>query len=73
MVFPSDFLLYTFEGARNQSSIKIETIDIPEDILVIFDVVQHTQHKEKDIKLDATIVRCKTFADVQRVLGALQF
>jgi len=58
---------------KNQSSIKIKTINIPEDIQVIFDVVQRTQHKEKDIKLDATVVRCKTFADVQRVFGALQF
>jgi len=58
---------------KNQSSIKIETINIPEDIQVVFDVVQRTQHKEKDIKLDATVVKCKTFADVQRVFGALQF
>lgn len=56
---------------KNQSSIKIETINIPEDIQVIFDVVQRTQHKEKDIKLDATVVKCKTFADVQRVFGTL--
>lgn len=56
---------------KNQSSINIETINIPEDIQVIFDVVQRTQHKEKDIKLDATVVKCKTFADVQRVFGTL--
>ena len=56
---------------KNPSSIKIETINIPEDIQVIFDVVQRTQHKEKDIKLDATVVKCKTFADVQRVFGTL--
>lgn len=56
---------------KNQSSITIETVNIPEDIQVIFDVVQRTQHKEKDIKLDATIVKCKTFADVQRVFGTL--
>lgn len=56
---------------KNQSSIKIETINIPEDIQVIFDVVQRTQHKEKYIKLDATVVKCKTFADVQRVFGTL--
>ena len=56
---------------KNQSSIKIETINIPEDIQVIFDVVQRTQHKEKDIKLDATVVKCKTFADVQSVFGTL--
>lgn len=54
---------------HNQSSINIETVNIPEDIQVIFDVVQRTQHKEKDIKLDATVVKCKTFADVQRVFG----
>lgn len=58
---------------KNQSAIKIETVNIPEDIQVIFDVVLRTQHKEKNIELDATIVRCKTFADVQRVFGALQF
>ena len=56
---------------KNPSSIKIETINIPEDIQVIFDVVQRTQHKEKDIKLDATVVKCKTFADVHRVFGTL--
>ena len=53
---------------KNQSSINIETINIPEDIQVVFDVVQRTQ-----LKLDATVVKCKTFADVQRVFGALQF
>ena len=53
---------------KNHSSIKIETINIPEDIQVVFDVVQRTQ-----LKLDATVVKCKTFADVQRVFGALQF
>lgn len=58
---------------KNQSSIKIETINIPEDIQVVFDVVQRTQHKEKDIKLDATVVKCKTFADVQSFFVALQF
>ena len=57
----------------NQSSIKIETVNIPEDIQAIFDVVQRTQHKEKDIQLDATVVKCKTFADVQRVFSAMQF
>lgn len=56
---------------KNQSSIKIETINIPEDIQTIFDVVQRTQHKEKDIKLDATVVKCKTFADLQRVFSTL--
>ena len=56
---------------KSQSSIKIETINIPEDIQIIFDVVQRTQHKEKDIKLDATVVKCKTFADLQRVFGTL--
>lgn len=56
---------------KSQSSIKIETINIPEDIQIIFDVVQRTQHKEKDIKLDATVVKCKTFADLQQVFGTL--
>lgn len=56
---------------KSQSSIKIETINIPKDIQIIFDVVQRTQHKEKDIKLDATVVKCKTFADLQRVFGTL--
>ena len=56
---------------KNQSSIKIETINIPDDIQTIFDVVQRTQHKEKDIKLDATVVKCKTFADLQRVFSTL--
>ena len=56
---------------KNQSSIKIETVNIPEDIQVVFDVVQRTQHEEKDIKLDATVVKCKTFADLQRVFGTL--
>lgn len=56
---------------KNQSSIKIETINIPEDIQTIFDVVQRTQHKEKGIKLDATVVKCKTFADLQRVFSTL--
>lgn len=57
---------------KNQSSsVQIETVNIPEDIQAIFDAVQRTQHKEKDVKLDATVVKCKTFADVQRVFGTL--
>ena len=56
---------------KSQNGIKIETINIPEDIQYIFEAVQRTQHKEKDIQLDATVVKCKTFADVQRVLGSL--
>lgn len=58
---------------KSQSSIKIETVNIPEDIQVVFDIVQRTQNKPKDINLDATVIKCKTFADVQRVFGALQF
>ena len=53
------------------SNILIETINIPEDIQIIFDVVKRTQHKEKDIKLDATVIRCKSFADVQKVFNSL--
>lgn len=56
---------------KSQNEIKIETINIPEDIQYIFEAVQRTQHKEKDIQLDATVVKCKTFADVQRVLSSL--
>lgn len=56
---------------KNESSIKIETINIPEDIQIIFDVVKRTQHKEKDIKLDATVVKCKTFADIQNVFSTI--
>ena len=56
---------------RTSTSVKIETVNIPEDIQAIFDAVQRTQHKEKEIKLDATVVKCKTFADVQRVFGTL--
>lgn len=53
------------------SDIQIETINMPEDIQVIFDVVKRTQHKEKDIKLDATVIKCKTFAELQRVFNSL--
>lgn len=56
---------------QHQSDIIIDTVNIPEDIQTIFDVVRNTQHKEKNIKLDATVVRCRTFADVQKVLGSL--
>ena len=56
---------------KNLSEIKIETKNIPEDIQMIFDAVQRTQHKEKEIKLDAQVVKCKTFADVQRIFEAL--
>ena len=51
--------------------IKIKTVNIPEDIQMVFDVVKRTQHKEKNIKLDATVIKCKTFADVQKVFGSL--
>ena len=53
------------------SAIKIETINIPEDIQYIFEVVQRTQHKAKDIQLDATVVKCKTFEEVQRLFSTL--
>ena len=56
---------------KDQSAIKIETINIPEDIQVIFDVVKRTQHKEKDIKLDAMVVKCKTFTDIQNVFSTM--
>ena len=56
---------------QHQSYIMIETMNIPEDIQMIFDAVQRTQHKEKEIKLDATVVKCKTFADIQKVFGSL--
>lgn len=57
---------------RDQSpNLKIETINIPEDIQVVFDVVQRTQFKEKDIKLDATVVKCKTFAELQNVFSTI--
>ena len=56
---------------QHQSDIMIETMNIPEDIQMIFDAVQRTQHKEKEIKLDATVVKCKTFADIQKVFGSL--
>ncbi len=56
---------------RPPSSVAIETVNIPDDIQAVFDAVQRTQHKEKEIKLDAAVVKCKTFADVQRVFKTL--
>lgn len=53
------------------SDIEIETINIPDDIQMIFDAVKRTQHKEKDINLDATVVKCRTFAELQKVFSAL--
>ncbi len=53
------------------ANIKIETINIPEDIQVIFDVVKQTQHKAKNIKLDGTVIRCTTMEDVRKAFSAL--
>lgn len=53
------------------SDIEIQTVNIPDDIQMIFDAVKRTQHKEKSIKLDATVIKCKTFADVQKVFSSL--
>ena len=56
---------------NNSSDIEIKTVNIPEDIQRIFDAVKRTQHKEKNINLDATVIKCKTFADIQKVFGSL--
>ncbi len=56
---------------NDKANIHIETINIPEDIQVIFDVVKQTQHKKKDIKLDSTVIKCSTFADVRKVFSTL--
>ena len=38
---------------------------------MIFDSVARTQTKAKDIKLDATVVKCETFADLKKVFNTL--
>lgn len=55
----------------NNAPSDIETVNIPDDIQMIFDAVKRTQHKEKDINLDATVVKCSTFAELQKVFSAL--
>lgn len=53
------------------ANIKVNTINIPDDIQMIFDSVARTQTKTKDIKLDATVVKCETFADLKKVFSTL--
>jgi hypothetical protein len=50
---------------------KINTINIPGDIQFIFNTVQKTQNKEKNIKLDAKVIKCETFSELQRVFSTL--
>jgi hypothetical protein len=45
---------------------RITTINIPEDIQFIFNIVQKTQNKEKNIKLDAKVIKCETFSELQQ-------
>lgn len=58
---------------NSSSDIEIKTVNIPEDIQMIFDAVKRTQHKVKNINLDATVIKCNTFADIQKVFGSLSF
>lgn len=53
------------------AKIEVDTINVPEDIQMIFDSVAKTQNKTKDIKLDATVVKCETFADLKKVFTTL--
>ena len=50
---------------------RITTINIPEDIQFIFNTVHKTQNKEKNIKLDAKVIKCETFSELQRVFSTL--
>ena len=56
---------------KTSANIKIETINIPDDIQVIFDVVKQTQHKTKNIRLDSTVVKCATMEDVRKAFSSL--
>lgn len=47
------------------------TINIPADIQYIFNAVQNTQHKKKEVQLDATVVKCDTFAELQKIFSTL--
>lgn len=56
---------------KNNTSLakKVTTINIPVDIQYIFNVVQSTQYKKKNVQLDATVVKCDTFAELQKIFG----
>lgn len=56
---------------NNILNIDIESINIPEDIQIVFDVVQHTQHKVKNIRLDAPVVVCRNITELQGILGSI--
>lgn len=56
---------------NNILNINIESINIPEDIQIVFEVVKHTQHKVKNIRLDAPVVICRNIAELQGVLGSI--
>lgn len=53
------------------SSIRIETINIPEDIQMIFTAVERTQNKTKSARSKSGVIKCRTFVDVQRVFSEL--
>lgn len=53
------------------SSIRIETINIPEDIQMIFTAVERTQNKTKSARSKNDVIKCRTFVDVQRVFSDL--
>lgn len=47
----------------------INNINIPFDIQFIFDAVKRTQHKKKNIKMEASIIKCNDMEDLKAVFA----
>lgn len=55
----------------NHKTIKIKTINISEDIKMIFEAVRTTQNKKKDLNLNAKVIICHNYTELQNVFSSL--
>ena len=60
---------YNIVMNANFANKQVDTINIPDDIQYIFDTVKKTQHKNKSVKLDAPVIKCKTFTELRNVFS----
>ena len=50
---------------------KVMPLNLPEDFQQILEIVKRTQKKKKETSLDAGIIRCETFDELEKVFLAL--
>jgi anti-anti-sigma regulatory factor len=57
---------------HSNSDIKVELVNVPEDIRMVFDAVSHTQNNKKVINEKSSVIKFNTFAEVNGYLNTLQ-